>query len=396
MREVFVVDAVRTPIGTFGGALSNHSPVDLAAHVMGASLERSGVAGADLDLYIFGNVLRGGHGQLIPRQAAFKAGIPDHVDGFAVDMVCSSGMLALMQGATMIKAGEADLVLTGGTESMSGTGFYLSSRARWGYKFLMGNPEGLTDLLLHDGLTDPMSGEAMGVQTERLAAEKGISREELDAVAEASHRRANQATENGAFKAEIAPIEYRVKRDMVMLSRDEGIRPATTLESLAALRTAFQKDGVLTAGNASQISDGASAIMLASGEAVKKYGLKPLARYMASGISAGPSWRFPEAPIPAVKKVLEKTGHGIGDFDLHENNEAFAINNVLYSRMLGVDMDRLNVHGGAVALGHPIGCSGSRIVTTLVHALQHHDKARGMAAICHGTGGGTAVAVERV
>lgn len=396
MRDVFIVDAVRTPVGTFGGALSNHTPVDLAAHVMGASLSRSGVDGGALDLYIFGNVLRGGHGQLIPRQAAFKAGIPDHVDGFAVDMVCSSGMLALMQGASMIKAGDAELILTGGTESMSGTGFYLSSRARWGYKFLMGNPEGLTDLLLHDGLTDPMSGEAMGVQTERLAAEKGITRDALDAVAEASHRRAHEASESGAFAAEIAPIEYRVKRDTVTLSRDEGIRPATTLESLGALRAAFQKDGVLTAGNASQISDGASAIMIASAAAVKKYNLKPIARIMASGISAGPSWRFPEAPIPAVKKVLEKTGLDIDAFDLHENNEAFAINNVLYSTMLGVDMDRLNVHGGAVALGHPIGCSGSRIVTTLVHALNHHDKERGMAAICHGTGGGTAIGIERV
>ena len=396
MREVFIVDAVRTPIGTFGGALASHSPVDLAAHVMGASLERSGVDGANLDLYIFGNVLRGGHGQLIPRQAAFKAGIPDHVDGFAVDMVCSSGMLALMQAASMVKAGDADLVLTGGTESMSGTGFYLSSRARWGYKFLMGNPEGLEDLLLRDGLSDPMSGEAMGVQTERLAAEKGITRDELDAVANESHRRAHKATTSGAFASEIAPIEYRVKRSTETLASDQGIRPETTLESLGRLRPAFDKEGVLTAGNASQISDGASAIMVASAEAVKTYGLKPLARITSTGISAGPSWRFPEAPIPAVKKALDKAGLTIGDMDLHENNEAFAINNLLYSRMLDVDMETLNVNGGAIALGHPIGCSGSRIVTTLVHALHARDKKHGMAAICHGTGGGTAVAIERV
>ncbi len=396
MRDVFIVDAVRTPIGTFGGALSGLSPVDLAAHVMKASVARSGVDASALDLYIFGNVLRGGHGQLIPRQAALKAGIPDDIDGFAVDMVCSSGMMSVMQGASMIKADDADLVLTGGTESMSGTGFYLSSRARWGYKFLMGNPEGLTDLLLHDGLTDPMSGEAMGSQTERIATEKGITREGLDAVALASHLRAHEAWETGAFTAEVAPIEYKARRGMETLSRDEGIRPDTTNESLARLRPAFDSNGILTAGNSSQISDGASAIMLASERAVKRHGLRPLARIMGSGISAGESWRFTEAPVPAVKKALDKLGLSISDFDLHENNEAFAINSILYSTMLGVDMDRINVHGGAVALGHPIGCSGSRILTTLVHALHHYDKSKGMAAICHGTGGGTAVALERV
>lgn len=396
MRDVFIVDAVRSPIGTFGGSLSGVSPVDLAAHVMKSSVERSGIDASALDLYIFGNVLRGGHGQLIPRQAALKAGIPNDIDGFAVDMVCSSGMLALMQGASMIKAEDADLVLTGGAESMSGTGFYLSSRARWGYKFLMGNPEGLTDLLLHDGLTDPMSGEAMGSQTERIATEKDISRDDLDAVALASHLRAHEAWETGAFNPEVAPIEYKARRGMETLSRDEGIRPDTTTESLARLRPAFAKEGVLTAGNASQISDGASAIMLASERAIKEHGLKPLARIMGSGISAGESWRFTEAPVPAVKRVLDKTGLSISDFDLHENNEAFAINSILYSTMLGVDMDRINVNGGAVALGHPIGCSGSRIITTLLHALVQRSKSKGMAAICHGTGGGTAVAIERV
>ena len=396
MRDVFIVDAVRTPIGRFGGALQNHSAVDLAAHAMKASLERSGVPGDALDLYVFGNILRAGQGQLIPRQAAFKAGIPDTVDGFAVDMVCSSGMLSVMQAATMIKAGEADLMMAGGTESMSGTGFYLSHRARWGYKFLMGNPEGLTDLLLHDGLTDPMSGEAMGVQTERLAAEKGITREQLDEVAYLSHARAEAAWQDGAFDAEVAPIAYRVKRDMVDLVKDEGIRAETTADSLAALRPAFDKDGVLTAGNSSQISDGASALMVASEDAVKTHGLKPIARILGSSWAAGEPWRFPEAPIPAVNGVLQKTGMSIDDFDLFENNEAFSINSVLFRDMLGVDYDRLNVNGGAIALGHPIGCSGARILTTLVHALHRHDKQRGMAAICHGTGGGTAIGIERV
>jgi acetyl-CoA C-acetyltransferase len=396
MRDVYIVDAVRTPIGRFGGSLQNHSAVDLAAHVMKATLERSGVSGGDLDLYAFGNILRAGQGQLIPRQAAFKAGIPESVDGFAVDMVCSSGMLSVMQAATMIKAGEADIMMAGGTESMSGTGFYLSHRARWGYKFLMGAPEGLTDLLLHDGLTDPMSGEAMGVQTERLAAEKQITREQLDEVAFLSHARAEAAWNEGAFDAEVAPIPYRVKRDMVDLVKDEGIRAETTMESLASLRPAFDKEGVLTAGNSSQISDGAAALVVASGESVKAHGLKPLARVVASAWAAGAPWRFPEAPVPAVYNVLKKAGLSVGDIDLFENNEAFSINSVLFRDMLGVSYDRLNVHGGAIALGHPIGCSGARIITTLVHALHRHDKQLGMAAICHGTGGGTAIAVERV
>jgi acetyl-CoA C-acetyltransferase len=396
MREAYIVDSVRTPVGTFGGALKDHSSVDLAAHVMRASLERSGVKADDLDLYIFGNILRAGQGQLIPRQAAFKAGIPESVDGFTIDMVCSSGMMSVMQAATMIRAGEADLIMAGGTESMSGTGFYLSHRARWGYKFLMGNPEGLTDLLLHDGLTDPMSGEAMGVQTERLAAEKGITREQLDEVALMSHQRADAAWNTGAFDAEVAPITYQVRRDTVTMTRDEGIRADTTDASLAKLRPAFDKSGVLTAGNSSQISDGACALMIASGEAVKKYGLKPLARIMSSSWTAGAPWRFAEAPIPSVNKVLGKTQLSIDDFDLIENNEAFSINSVLFRDMLGVSYDKINVNGGAIALGHPIGASGARIIGTLLHALVNRGLSRGLASICHGTGGGTAIAIERV
>jgi len=363
---------------------------------MRASLERSGVKGTDLDLYIFGNILRAGQGQLIPRQAAFKAGIPETVDGFTIDMVCSSGMMSVMQAATMIKAGEAELIMAGGTESMSGTGFYLSHRARWGYKFLMGNPEGLTDLLLHDGLTDPMSGEAMGVQTERLAAEKGITRAQLDEVALMSHSRADAAWASGAFDAEVAPITYQVRRDTVTMTKDEGIRADTTDASLAKLRPAFDKSGVLTAGNSSQISDGACAMMIASGEAVKKYGLKPLARIMASSWTAGAPWRFAEAPIPSVHRLLSKLDLAIDDFDLIENNEAFSLNSVLFRDMLGVSYDKININGGAIALGHPIGASGARILGTLTHSLIHKGLSRGLASICHGTGGGTAIAIERV
>ena len=395
MEPVYVASAVRTPIGRFGGALKDHTAVDLAAHVMKAAIERASIDAAALDIYLFGHVLRAGTGQLTPRQAAFKAGIPSHVDGVAIDMVCSSGMMSVMQGATMIRAGEADLVLAGGTESMSGTGFFLSSRARWGYKFLMGAPEGLTDVLLYDGLTDPMSGEAMGNQAERVAGEHGVSRAEVDSFAAESHQRAARAATEGRFSDEIVPIGYRVKKDIVMLSADEGVRSDTTIDSLGTLKPAFSKEGVLTAGNASQISDGAAALVLASAAAVKAHGLRPIARLTGGAWSAGEAWRFPEAPIPAARKLLAKTGRSISDFDLFENNEAFSLNSVLFCKMLGVSPDQLNVHGGAVALGHPIGCSGARILVSLIHALHAHDKATGLAAICHGTGGGTAVSVER-
>jgi acetyl-CoA C-acetyltransferase len=395
MKDVYIVSAVRTPIGRFGGSLKDHSPIDLAAHAMRKAMDMSQIPDDSLDLYMFGNVLRAGHGQLIPRQAALKAGIPDSVDGVAMDMVCSSGMMSLMQASATIRSGDADVILAGGVESMSGTGFHLSSRARWGYKFLMGNPENLKDLLLYDGLTDPTTGEAMGSQAERLAAENAISREEVDEVAAESHARATAAWESGAFEDEVIPISYRKRRETVMLEMDEGIRADTTMESLGGLRPAFDKEGVLTAGNSSQISDGAAALVLASGDAVDKYSLKPIARLLGGAWSAGETWRFPEAPIPAVHKLLGKAEREIADIDLFENNEAFALNSVLFHRMLSVSYDRLNVNGGAVALGHPIGCSGARIVGTLVHALVKRDKSSGLAAICHGTGGGTAVLVER-
>lgn len=392
----YIVSAVRTPIGRFGGAFKDHSPVDLGALAMRGALDRVQVYGGDLDLYIFGNVLRAGHGQLIPRQAALKAGIPDHVDGMAIDMVCSSGMMSVMTASTMIRAGEADLVLAGGTEAMSATGFYLSSRARWGYKFLLGNPEGLVDILQYDGLTDPTTGEAMGTQTERLAAEHGLTREALDEVAAESHRRAAAAIESGAFADEIVPVEMKVRGGTEVMDRDEGVRPDTTQESLARLRPAFTKDGVLTAGNSSQISDGASALLLASEDAVRRLGLNPIGRMVGGAWAAGETWRFPEAPVPAVKKLLHRHGLSIGEIDLFENNEAFALSSILFSKMLDVSPEVLNVNGGAIALGHPIGASGARIITTLLHSLRRSEKKRGLAALCHGTGGGTAVVIETV
>lgn len=395
-QTAYIVSAVRTPIGRFGGWLKNYSLVELGAQAMKAALERAGVAGHDLDIYIFGNVLGAGHGQLLPRQAALQAGIPLAIDGYAVNMVCASAMMSVINAATAIKAGEVDLALAGGMESMSQAGFYLSHRARWGYKLLMGVSEELRDLLVWDGLTDPVLGEGMGTQAERLAADRGIGRDELDEIAALSQQRAATATETGTFIKEIVPVKGKSKNGPQLIDQDEGIRADTTAKSLANLRPAFKENGVFTAGNSSQISDGAAALLLASPGAVERYGLKPTARILGSTWVAGETWRFPEAPVPAVKKLLDKLEMGIDDFDLFENNEAFALNNVLFSRMLGVSHDKINILGGAVALGHPIGASGARILVTLLNALADRDGRLGLAAICHGTGGSTALAVERL
>jgi len=306
MQEAYIVSAVRTPLGRFGGGLAGFSPVDLGAIAICKALERASVPKEALDLYILGNVLRAGHGQSLPRQAAFKAGIPETVDGYAVDMVCSSGMMSVINAATAIRAGEAEIVLAGGMESMSQTGFFLSHRARWGYKMLLGEPEQVTDLLLYDGLTDATTGETMGTQAERLAADYQVTRAELDEVALKSQQRAAIATEKGWFQSEIIPVEVIGKKGTQIIDRDEGIRSETTLESLAKLKPAFQEDGVFTAGNSSQISDGAAALVLASKSAVEKYQLKPIARFMSGAWIGGESWRFPEVPILAVNKLLDK------------------------------------------------------------------------------------------
>ncbi|MBC5804887.1 MAG: acetyl-CoA C-acyltransferase [Candidatus Eremiobacter antarcticus] len=396
MQSALIVSAVRTPIGRFGGMFKDLTPVELGAHVMRAALERAGVSGEQLDLYVFGNVLRAGHGQLLPRQAALKAGIADTVDGYAVDMVCSSGMMSVMNANNVVALGDADLVLAGGFESMTQTGFMISQRARWGYKLLLGAPETMTDVLLYDGLTDPTNGEAMGQESERLAREYGIGRHELDEWAVLSHARAADATSREIFAREIAAVEVKTKRGAEKVDQDEGVRPDTTMESLASLRPAFSKDGVLTAGNSSQISDGAAAVVLAGESAVAKHGLRPLAKILGASWSAGPTWRFAEAPIPAVKKLLQKLSMDLDDFDLFENNEAFALSNALFERQLGVSRERLNVHGGAIALGHPIGASGARLIVTLLNALEERDATYGLASLCHGTGGSTALAVERL
>lgn len=397
MSHSYILSAVRTPIGKFGGALKEQSPADLGAHAMQAALAKAGVAGSELDLFIFGNILRAGHGQLIPRQAAIKAGIPLSVDGYAVDMVCSSGMMSVGNGDMAIRAGDANLVLAGGVESMSQAALFLSHRARWGYKLLFGaGQEQLGDIVMRDGLSDPLSGELMGEQTERLVTAEGVSRSELDEVAWISQKRAAAATEQGWFADELMPIEISERKKTVRIESDEGIRSDTTLETLAALRPAFGKEGTLTAGNSSQMSDGAAALLLASEAFVQQHGVKPLAKVLGSAWAAGEPWRFVEAPVFAIRKLLNKLHWGADEVDLYENNEAFALNNVLLRRALEIPYEKINIHGGAIALGHPIGASGARVIVTLIHALRRHGGKRGIAALCHGTGGATALAVELV
>jgi acetyl-CoA C-acetyltransferase len=396
LNEVYIVSTARTPIGRFGGALKNFSPAELGAHAMKAALQNARVDGKELDLYIMGNILRGGHGQLVPRQAAIKAGIPPEVDGYAVDMVCSSGMMSVLNAAMMIRAGEADLVLAGGFESMSQAGFFLSHKARWGYRLLMGAPEQLKDALLHDGLTDPIAEGVMGELAERLVREYEVPREKLDEVAYQSHRRAADATKRGFFKNEIVPMEIQTRKGKVSFDYDEGIREDASLTGLAELAPAFDRQGVLTVGNSSQISDGAAALVLASEQALKKHTLKPIARVLGGAWAAGESWRYVEAPVVAVKKLMNKLDKTTDDFDLLENNEAFAVNSVLFSKLLGVGFDRLNVNGGSIALGHPIGCTGARIIVTLINALEERSAKTGIAALCHGSGGATAIAIEKL
>ncbi len=397
MSETYIVAAVRTGIGKFGGTLKDVSPIDLGAHVMKAAIERAGIEAKDLDLYIFGNILKHGHGQLLPRHAAIKAGIPAEVDGYAVDMLCSSGMMSTMNADMAIRAGDADLVLAGGIESMSQAGFILSARARWGYKLLIGgNTEQLQDAMLVDGLTDPVTGELMGEETERLCSTHGVTRAELDEVAYLSNSRGAAATAAGKLAAEIAPYTIQERKKTIVFDSDEGVRADTTMDTLAALRPAFAKDGVLTAGNSSQLSDGAAAMVLASEKAVKEFGLKPIAKILGGAWAGVESWRFVEGPVPAIRKLMQKLDTNVDSFDLVENNEAFALNNVLLRRMLEIPYDKINVYGGAIAMGHPIGASGARIIVTLVNALRQEGKARGLASLCHGVGGGTVVAVEVV
>jgi len=391
MSEVFLVSACRTPIGRFQGGLSKLRAPELGGLAIKEALSRAGIEGDVVDEVIMGNVLQAGVGQNPARQAMRAGGIPDSVSPYTVNMVCGSGLKSIMLAAQAIKAGDKDIIVCGGMESMSQAPYLLPS-ARQGAR--LGDVK-MVDAMIHDGLWDHSSNKHMGMTGELVANEYGITREMQDAFAAESHRRAADAWENGRFDAETFSVEVPQRRkDPIVVSKDEGIRADTTVESLGKMRAAFTKDGTVTAGNASQISDGASAVVVASAAAVEKYGLKPLAKI--TGYSEGgmaPEWVM-MAPKVAVENFEKKTGMSRHDFDLLEINEAFASGACALTKTLELDSAKINVNGGATALGHPIGASGARILTTLVYALKDRGLKTGLATLCLGGGNAVAASIE--
>jgi len=393
MTDVFIVSAVRTPTGKFLGALKGFKATELGALVVKEAVRRAGAPPEAVDEVILGNVVSAGLGQNPARQAALGAGLPASVGALTINKVCGSGLKAVMLARQGILAKDAGVVVAGGMESMSNAP-YLIPRLREGLR--LGNGE-LIDAVVNDGLWDVYNDFHMGITGEKVAVKYSVSRGEMDAYAAESHRRAAQATDAGKFRREILPIEIPQKKGAALvIDRDEPIRPDTTAEGLAKLKPVFQEDGTVTAGNAPGMNDGAAALLVASEEAVEKHGLKPMARIVAQAVSGlEPEWVM-MTPVPAVEKLLAKTGWTNADVDLFEVNEAFSVQACAVSRELKLDLKKTNVHGGAVALGHPIGASGARILTTLLHALQDRGGRRGIATLCLGGGNGVALAVELV
>lgn len=392
--EIVVAAACRTPIGRFQGVLSSLTAPELGAIAIRDALRRADVAPADVDEVIAGNVLTAGLGQAPARQAALAAGIPESVPALTVNKVCGSSLKAVMLAAQAIRCGDARIVVAGGQESMSNAP-YLLPKARTGFR--IGNQEAV-DSMVHDGLLDAYHHFHMGETGEIVAERFGIARADADALALASHAKAESARDAGLFADEIVPVEIarRGKQGTARVEHDEGIRDDASTETLARLAPAFRKDGVVTAGNASQISDGAAALVVMDRTECDRRGLAPLARIVAWDSSATrPEWVM-EAPIASVRRLLEKAGVGIAEVDLFEHNEAFATASCAVARELGVAEERFNVHGGAVALGHPIGASGARVLTTLLYALRARRGRLGLATLCLGGGGAVSMLVERV
>jgi len=392
MNEVVIVSGVRTAQGKFAGALKDFSAPQLGGMVIREAVKRAGIKPNEVDEVIMGNVVSAGLGQNVARQAAIAAGLPYEIGAFHVDKVCGSGLKAVVLAAQAIKCGDADVIVAGGMESMTNCP-YLLDKARFGYRLFNGK---LIDAMVNDGLWDVYNDFHMGMTGEIIAEKYNITREDCDKFALWSHHKAAEATENGKFKEEILPVEVKQKKgDPIIFDKDEGIRKDTSLEKLAKLPPFFKENGVVTAGNASQITDGAAAVVVMSKEKAKEKGVEPIVTikgYNTSGVK--PEYVM-EAPIPGVKNLLKKMKLSIDDIDLFEHNEAFSSASVAVMRELDVPRDIFNVHGGAVALGHPIGCSGSRILVTLMYALQQYDKTRGLATVCLGGGNAVSMVVER-
>jgi acetyl-CoA C-acetyltransferase len=387
-----IVAGARTPIGKFGGAFKDVPAVSLGAPVIRAALDRAGVAGKDVDYVIMGQVLQAGAGQITARQAAIEAGIPPGVPALTINKVCLSGLNAIALADQLIRAGEVEVVVAGGMESMSEAP-YLVPKARFGAR--MGNAE-MVDSMVHDGLWSTFLNQHMGESSDDVNRELEIGREEQDAWAARSHARAQRAWDAGVMADEVVAFELSSKRGpTTRIDRDEGIRPDTTPESLGKLAPAFRKDGTITAGNASQISDGAAAVVVMSEDRARKLRAEPLAEVVAHGMSADRYAWLHTVPALALVNALKKAGLTAGDLDLVEINEAFAAVALNVTRMLELDEDRVNVNGGAVAIGHPIGASGARLVLTLAHELKRRALRIGAATLCGGGGQGDALIIRR-
>src|SRR3954465_14138213 len=399
MGDAFIVDALRTPIGKYGGALAGVRPDDLAAHVIGAALERNGIDPADVDDVIFGDANQAGEdNRNVARMGALLAGLPIEIPGATVNRLCASGLEAVNQAARAIKSGEGALLLGGGVESMSRAPWVMMKPERG---FPRGTPE-VADTVLGWRLVNPRmaecySTESMGETAENVAERYGVSREDQDAFALESHRRAVAAQEAGRFDGEIVTVDApQPKGAPVTIHSDEGPRPDADPDKLAKLRPAFREGGSVTAGNSSPLNDGAACVVLATEERAKSLGLEPLARFVASGSAGVDPGYMGIGPIPATRKALERAGLTIDDIDLVELNEAFAAQVLASMRELGIPHEKLNVNGGAIALGHPLGCSGARLMTTLVHEMRRRGVRYGLATMCIGVGQGLATIVENL
>jgi len=395
MKDVVIVSAVRTPVGKFQGSLRSFTAPQLGALVVREAVRRAQVEAQEIDECIMGCVLQAGLGQNPARQAAIYGGLSDAASAFTVNQVCGSGLKAVALAAQAIQTNNAEIVVAGGMESMTNAP-YLLPQARSGYR--MGNGE-MVDSMIFDGLWDAYNAFHMGVGAEMIAAKFGFGREEQDAFAAESHRRAAAATAGGFFRDEILPVEIPPSRKGAapsVFNADETIRPDTTVDILAALKPAFRPNGTVTAGNAPGVSDGAAALVITSEDRARSLGLKPIAVIRAQSTSGGaPEW-FGLAPIEAVRKVAASAGWPLDSVDLFELNEAFSVQALAVNRELGLDPAKVNVHGGAVAIGHPIGASGARVLVTLLYALERYGKSKGIAALCLGGGNAVALAVERV
>ncbi|MBK5245752.1 MAG: acetyl-CoA C-acetyltransferase [Peptostreptococcaceae bacterium] len=392
MREVVIVSAVRTPIGSFGGVLKGTKAVTLGAVAVKEAIKRAGIDPAIIDEVVFGNVLQGGLGQNVARQVSMAAGIPKEVPSMTINKVCGSGLRAIGLAASIIKAGDADIIVAGGTESMSLSNYAIPA-ARWGAR--MGDNK-IVDMMTNDGLMDAFNEYHMGVTAENICEQWNLTREELDAFSANSQQKAEVAVTSGRFKDEIVPVVIPGKKGDIVFDTDEGPRFGTTKESLGKLRPAFKKEGgMVTAGNSSGINDAGAAVIVMSKEKADELGIKYLCKVKGyASVGVDPSI-MGIGPVPATKKALEIAGLTVAELDLIEANEAFAAQSVAVGKELGFDPAKLNVNGGAIALGHPIGSSGCRIFVTLIHEMQKRDSKYGLATLCIGGGQGTALIVER-